>query len=75
MLIVLILFVLSLQGKVLREKESRNVDWKQKITKNIMNTGEVLKKHANKVSNKVRQWWRGKKAAFKKTSKASKTEL
>uniref|UniRef100_A0A803P2X6 Saposin B-type domain-containing protein n=1 Tax=Cannabis sativa TaxID=3483 RepID=A0A803P2X6_CANSA len=63
-------------GKVLREKESSKGDWKQKITKEITKTSETLKKHANKVSNHVRQWWRRfKKPSPKKSSKATKQEL
>ncbi|KAF4371438.1 hypothetical protein F8388_001966 [Cannabis sativa] len=66
----------SMQGKVLREKESSKGDWKQKITKEITKTSETLKKHANKVSNHVRQWWRRfKKPSPKKSSKATKQEL
>ncbi|XWS72149.1 hypothetical protein CRYUN_Cryun02cG0015500 [Craigia yunnanensis] len=59
-------------GKLLREKESRKDDWKQRINKGIKNASETLKKHANKVSNRVQRWWRGIKAA---RSKASKAEL
>ena len=60
------------QGKLLREKESRKGDWKQRISKGIKNASETLKKHANKVSYRVQRWWRGIKAA---RSKASKAEL
>ncbi|POO00634.1 Saposin B type domain containing protein [Trema orientale] len=64
------------KGKVLREKQSSKDDWKQKITKGITKTGETLKKHANKVSNHIRQWWRRiKKPSPKKSSKAKKQEL
>ncbi|EXB38813.1 hypothetical protein L484_027246 [Morus notabilis] len=57
-------------GTVLREKESSKDDWKQKITKGIRKTGDTLKKHADKVSNHVRQWWRRiKKTSSKKSSK------
>lgn len=71
-----------LQGKVLRGKEGKLEDWKQKLTKNIKTSGEVLKRHANKVSNRIRQWWRGMKKAYtkkkavpKKEAKSSKSEL
>ncbi|XP_017240261.1 uncharacterized protein LOC108213041 [Daucus carota subsp. sativus] len=53
-------------GKVLRQKEAKKDDWKQKITKGIQDTSEVLRNHANKVSHRVRQWWRGKKASSSK---------
>ncbi|XWS17378.1 hypothetical protein CRYUN_Cryun33cG0062400 [Craigia yunnanensis] len=59
-------------GKLLREKASRKGDWKQRIRKGIKNANKTLKKHANKVSNRIRRWWRGIKAA---RSKASKAEL
>ncbi|XP_022756442.1 uncharacterized protein LOC111304186 [Durio zibethinus] len=59
-------------GKLLREKESRKGDWKQKMGKGIKNASETLKKHANKVSNQVQRWWKGIKAA---RSKANKAEL
>lgn len=66
-----IIVIILLQGKVLREKESAKGDWKQKITKGIKNTGEILKRHANKVSSKIQHWWKG----AKKNSKTSKSEL
>ncbi|KAK4761266.1 hypothetical protein SAY87_006159 [Trapa incisa] len=67
-------------GKVLRGKEGKPEDWKQKLTKTIKTTGDVLKRRANKVSNGVRQWWRGMKKAYTKKAvpkkaKQSKSEL
>ncbi|XP_050375260.1 uncharacterized protein LOC126792823 [Argentina anserina] len=63
-------------GKALREKESTKTDVKQKITHGIMKTKDTLKKHANRVSNWLRQRWRGlKQAASKKSTRASKAEL
>lgn len=62
-------------GKVLREKESKKDDWKHKITEGITHGRDLLKKHAYKVSNRVRQWWRRKKTAGSTNSKASKSEL
>ncbi|CAI0628420.1 unnamed protein product [Linum tenue] len=66
-------------GNIMREKEkkAKQGDWKQKITKQVASTGETLKKHAQRVSNRVRQWWKGMKdgQAKKKTSKAGKSEL
>uniref|UniRef100_A0A2N9G5T5 Saposin B-type domain-containing protein n=1 Tax=Fagus sylvatica TaxID=28930 RepID=A0A2N9G5T5_FAGSY len=61
-------------GKVLRQKESKKGDWRQKITTGIVNARDSLKKHAYKVSNRVRQWWR-KKAAGSKNLKDSKSDL
>lgn len=66
---VLIIIFFS-QGKLLREKESKKGDWKQKISKGIKNAGETLKKHANKVSFRVQKWWKGFKASRSKGSKA-----
>ncbi|XP_057968573.1 uncharacterized protein LOC131158037 [Malania oleifera] len=63
-------------GKVLQEKESRKGDWMQRITEGVVDTGEALKRHAHKVSNRIRQWWRGKKPeGSMKNSKGSKQEL
>ena len=57
----------------MRAKESEKRDWKQVIKKGIEDTSMTLKKHANKVSNHIRQWWRGKKITNSK--KGGKTEL
>lgn len=63
-------------GKVLREKESRKGDWKLKLTEGIKTTGEVLKRHADKVSLRLRKWWRGvRRPDSKKNSKTGKSEL
>jgi hypothetical protein len=63
------------QGEVLRKKESTKGDWRQKFTEGITNVRDSLKKHAYKVSNRVRQWWRRKKAAGSKNLKAGKSDL
>ncbi|KAF7851459.1 hypothetical protein BT93_L3884 [Corymbia citriodora subsp. variegata] len=63
-------------GKVLREKEGRKGDWKQKLTEGIKTTGEVLKRHADKVSFRLQKWWRGiRRPDSKKNSKTGKSEL
>ncbi|KAF7819719.1 Pollen-specific protein SF21 [Senna tora] len=63
-------------GKALRGKESGKSDWKQKMKKGISDTAMTLKRHANKVSNQLRQWWRRKKiASSKKGPKTGKSEL
>ncbi|KAK4342463.1 hypothetical protein RND71_038279 [Anisodus tanguticus] len=62
-------------GKVMKEKESKKNDWKQRITKGIQETSETLKNHANRVSHRMRKWWGAKKAQWKKTSKTGKGEL
>lgn len=63
-------------GKVLKEKESQKKEWKQRITKAVMNAGETVKTRANKVSDGIRRWWKAKKAAvLKKNPKSSKGEL
>eukprot|EP00268_Persea_americana_P069518 TRINITY_DN988_c0_g1_i3.p1 TRINITY_DN988_c0_g1~~TRINITY_DN988_c0_g1_i3.p1 ORF type:complete len:261 (+),score=67.43 TRINITY_DN988_c0_g1_i3:115-897(+) len=58
-------------GKVLREQESQNTDWKQRIVEGIRGTGEEIKRHVNKASQQIQKWWRGRKTG----SKASKAEL
>lgn len=64
------------QGRALRDKENTKSGLKQKITHGIIKTKDTLKKHANKVSNWLRQRWRGlKKTASKKSTKAGKAEL
>uniref|UniRef100_M1AFM2 Saposin B-type domain-containing protein n=1 Tax=Solanum tuberosum TaxID=4113 RepID=M1AFM2_SOLTU len=65
----------SMQGKVIKEKESKKNDWKQRITKGIQDTSETLKNHANRVSHRMRKWWGTKKAQWKKSSKTGKGEL
>lgn len=62
-------------GNAFREKEKRRVDWKDKITKQMVGAGETLKKQANKVSNRLRQWWKATKSGRSKKSKSSKSEL
>ncbi|KAJ4958515.1 hypothetical protein NE237_025626 [Protea cynaroides] len=63
-------------GKVLKEKETKKGGgWKQKMTKVIADTGAALKRHADKVSLKAQQWWRGKKMQEPKKSRNSKHEL
>jgi len=57
----------------LRAKESGKRDWKQMVKKGIEDASMTLKKHANKVSNHIRQWWRGKRRTNSK--KGGKTEL
>ncbi|KAM7509645.1 hypothetical protein LguiA_020098 [Lonicera macranthoides] len=62
-------------GKVLREKESGKSEWKEKLGKGILDASETVKRHANKVSHRIHQWWKGMKASLKKPSKSSKGEL
>ncbi|KAK6784416.1 hypothetical protein RDI58_017871 [Solanum bulbocastanum] len=62
-------------GKVIKEKESKKNDWKQRITKGIQDTSETLKNHANRVSHRMRKWWGTKKAQWKQSSKTGKGEL
>lgn len=60
-----------------RERARSKSDWIQIITKKVVDTGEELKKHANKVTDRIQKWWKGKKASLKKkkNSKSSKPEL
>ncbi|XP_075473806.1 uncharacterized protein LOC142504845 [Primulina tabacum] len=62
-------------GKVLRDKDAKKYDWKEHITKGAMDVSQKLKGHANRVSNRIRQWWKGTKTNWKKNSKSGKTEL
>ncbi|KAL6984689.1 hypothetical protein U1Q18_018070 [Sarracenia purpurea var. burkii] len=63
-------------GNVLREKERTKSDWKQRITRKVVDTGEALKRHATKATQRIQQWWKGKKVSLnKKSSKSTKPEL
>ncbi|PIA64410.1 hypothetical protein AQUCO_00100115v1 [Aquilegia coerulea] len=63
-------------GKVLKEKKTVKENWQRKIVKGIADTGATLKKHANKVSGKIRQWWKGMKTtSSKKPPKSNKADL
>ncbi|KAG7545724.1 Saposin B type domain [Arabidopsis suecica] len=62
-------------GKVLKEKESKTEELKKTIAKEFKKKGEVLKKHAQKVSNRVRRWWKGLRTSSSKKSKSGKSEL
>lgn len=62
--------------KVLREKKSEHGDWKQRLMKGIIETGETVKQHINKVANQIQQWWEGKAMTkSKKNSKGKNAEL
>lgn len=63
----------STVGKVLRERESSKGDLKQQITKTVTNTVKTLRRHANIVSNRIRQWW--KRVRGKKNANTGKEEL
>ncbi|KAL0337315.1 UNVERIFIED_CONTAM: hypothetical protein Scaly_2006600 [Sesamum calycinum] len=62
-------------GKVLRQKDAKKYDWKERIVKGVQDAGEKLKGHADRVSNKIRRWWRSKKTSWEKGSKSGKAEL
>ncbi|KAK9149481.1 hypothetical protein Scep_008238 [Stephania cephalantha] len=63
-------------GKVLREKETAKKDWRHRITEGIADTGATLKRHADNMSGKIKQWWQGKKSvSSKKYTKGSKADL
>lgn len=60
----------------MREKKSEHGDWKQRLVKGIIETGETVKQHVNKVSNQIQRWWGGKAMTkSKKNSKGKKAEL
>ncbi|CAD5329448.1 unnamed protein product [Arabidopsis thaliana] len=62
-------------GKVLKEKESKTEELKKTITKEFKKKGEALKRHAQKVSNRVRRWWKGLGSSSSKKPKSGKSEL
>ncbi|KAF2543522.1 hypothetical protein F2Q68_00029265, partial [Brassica cretica] len=63
-------------GKVLKEKKSsKKEEWKKTITKELKKKGGVLKRHAQKVSNRVRRWWKRVRSSYSKKPKSSKSEL
>ncbi|CAH9143414.1 unnamed protein product [Cuscuta epithymum] len=63
-------------GKPVKEKQTKELDWKQKISKVITDTGETLKNHIATASYKLSDWWRAKKEQMDKNHKSSsKTEL
>ncbi|WZZ09795.1 hypothetical protein YC2023_095716 [Brassica napus] len=57
-------------GKVL--KETKKEEWKKTVTKLLKKKSEALRGHAQKVSNRVRRWWKG---VSSKKSKSGKSEL
>ncbi|KAL3644349.1 hypothetical protein CASFOL_012281 [Castilleja foliolosa] len=60
----------STLGKVLREKGSKKYDWKEQVKKGVVDVRQKLKVHADRVSNRIRQWWRSKKTESSKSGKA-----
>ncbi|KAL5975591.1 hypothetical protein ACLOJK_019916 [Asimina triloba] len=61
----------SKMGKVLRDQESTKTDWKQKITEGLRDSGTEIRRRLQKASSGIKQWWKGKKAALKSSSKAA----
>ncbi|XP_057768314.1 uncharacterized protein LOC130988471 [Salvia miltiorrhiza] len=62
-------------GKVLRQKTEKESNWKEQITKGILNAGEKLKEQADRVSFRIRRWWQRKKTEWEKSSQSGKAEL
>lgn len=63
-------------AKAFKEKAKKKEDWKEKVMKHVTDTGKTLKTQVNKVSHRLRKWWRSKtSAAPKKKSTANKAEL
>ncbi|KAF2580133.1 hypothetical protein F2Q68_00006700 [Brassica cretica] len=60
-------------GKVL--KETKKEEWKKSVTKLLKKKGEALRVHAQKVSNRVRRWWKGVRSSSSKKPKSGKSEL
>lgn len=63
--------LLTLQGRVLREKGTAKADWKERIVKGIRNTGAAIKGHVNKAAYQIQKWWGERKTG----TKAGKAEL
>ncbi|KVH93947.1 protein of unknown function DUF3456 [Cynara cardunculus var. scolymus] len=64
------------KGKIMKEKESMKMDWKQKVKKGVIDAGEAAKKHATKMGFRLQKWWKGKKASFTQhNSNSAKNEL
>ncbi|XP_047330908.1 uncharacterized protein LOC124934422 [Impatiens glandulifera] len=63
-------------GKAMKggKEESKKIDWKQTMKKKMVDTREVLRKHANKISYRIQKWWKGKTKS-RPTKKSSKAEL
>ncbi|XP_020976454.1 uncharacterized protein LOC107636055 isoform X2 [Arachis ipaensis] len=68
------MYLYFIHGNIHLIKMSYN-GWKQTIRKGITDTTVTLKKHADRVSNRLRQWWRAKKTSSKKGTKGAKSEL
>lgn len=63
-------------GKALKDKGDKKVDWKEKVVKQVTSAGKTLKTHADRVTHKLRRWWRSKTNAHsKKKPTSKKTEL
>lgn len=60
---------------MLKQKAEKKSDWKERVTKGILNAGEILKGHADRVSYKMRRWWQSKKTEWTKSSQSGKAEL
>ncbi|CAO2841581.1 unnamed protein product [Amaranthus hypochondriacus] len=63
-------------GNAFRENAKKKVDWKEKVMKHITDTSKTLKKHANRVSHRLRKWWQKRSSgSSKKKSTVNKAEL
>ncbi|KAG9137872.1 hypothetical protein Leryth_023374 [Lithospermum erythrorhizon] len=58
-----------------RQKETKNVDWKQTITKGILDAGAAVKTNVDRASFRLQKWWKAKKAALTKKDSSVKSEL
>lgn len=67
--------VCLIQGKAFKEKATKNVDWKEKAVKHISEAGKTLKTQANKVSHRLRKWWRSKTSTGSTKKTVNKAEL
>ncbi|KAK1267305.1 hypothetical protein QJS04_geneDACA002551 [Acorus gramineus] len=61
----------SMQGKVLRQKETAKPEWKGRILEGVKQSGAAIKKHVDRSLYRIQKWWGGKKTG----GKASKAVL
>lgn len=64
-----------IQGNILKEKDPpKQQDYVQKIMQSYAETVTTIKGHINKVSDRLKNWWRGKTEASG-PSASQKTDL
>ncbi|RRT67668.1 hypothetical protein B296_00024762 [Ensete ventricosum] len=64
----------SMEGKVIKDKDSSKKDLKQRILQSITKAGKQMKANLHKTSQRIKKWFRGKKTTSK-SAKRGKSEL